>query len=770
MAIYLRVSQKTREARRLLESIEKPKGKELLKKFLNNELKNKLISKTSAQSVITYVEKSNDSNITEFAKLLQYGENRKKFKKAVKCQAKSTGTKKNGLFYKLIYQNGNLNMESLNKSKIKAFLLAKKDTDIIEDIDYMGEKDEGEIKNEDKKSRRMKNEDIIEKLKSGRLSNILKVFMALVLWKYLKLLTSGYIVAESSDDEEKQAKGKTSKYDLKEMAENIEIIYAYFPSEKNLSEKQILKLVSFKSYFDRHLKYKNLDSDYFEKIISKYSKKELNEIYNNIEELLPIVSKPVVGKLSGYAKKTATISDRDLVKDLRNYYEKDFDSEGYEGRLDRQIKGFREIVNSAKRKDIDIDLSFNDSFFNQKFEAPYRKLNKEEIGKEWGVNTNMTPGLYEKGKLEDKLKEIINKWYPNCILKDYSNGERNIVDFIFNDNRFEDLINGKKDSFSPELFVKILYSFEKEAKRLKIKPEDFNGPHPLKKERMTDEQKKLNNFWYMTKLAFSSGTNGCCVQFQRMVDIIAQHYDEYENSIKSKSNGPEYLGDRKFCQMLRDQAASQAVTKCERCADGGASAVDYARLIRSIFTPLVSASDAGYHSEGGLGEIGETYESLAIKWKDAVSSFDLIKDIFDEVYPVMTEDEKKNNIENMGNESIKLEKFISIVKSIGKKRKNKCKREMESIYELLEKDIKESSDDIVAADDEAVNRIGRMRKWIYQNGDFTINEFIKLISEDAFGVIDDIKKFKTYKSIIENMNVIKYIIHLDKSGLVNIDG
>ena len=63
MAIYLRVSQKTREARRLLESIEKPKGKELLKKFLNNELKNKLISKTSAQSVITYVEDSNDSNI-----------------------------------------------------------------------------------------------------------------------------------------------------------------------------------------------------------------------------------------------------------------------------------------------------------------------------------------------------------------------------------------------------------------------------------------------------------------------------------------------------------------------------------------------------------------------------------------------------------------------------------------------------------------------------------------------------------------------------------
>lgn len=199
MTIYLKVSQKTREARRLLESIGKPKGKELLKKFLNNELKNKLISKTSAQSVINYIENSNDSNITEFAKLLQYDENREKFKKAVKCQAKSTGTKKNGLFYKLIYQNGNLNMESLNKSKIKAFLLAKKDTDIIEE-------NEDKIENEDKKSRRMKNEDIIEKLKSGRLSNILKVFMALVLWKYLKLLASGDIVAKSSDEAKKAKK------------------------------------------------------------------------------------------------------------------------------------------------------------------------------------------------------------------------------------------------------------------------------------------------------------------------------------------------------------------------------------------------------------------------------------------------------------------------------------------------------------------------------------------------------------------------------------
>ncbi|MDO4200380.1 MAG: hypothetical protein Q4D57_06510, partial [Clostridia bacterium] len=125
MAVYSRVSLKTREARKKLEEIGDKKGKELLKKFLNNELKNKLSSKSTPMSVIQYVEGTDDSIIYEFAEFLRSNEgDRKKFKEAVKFQATSAGTSKKGLFYTLIWQNGILNLGKLNKSKIKAFLLA----------------------------------------------------------------------------------------------------------------------------------------------------------------------------------------------------------------------------------------------------------------------------------------------------------------------------------------------------------------------------------------------------------------------------------------------------------------------------------------------------------------------------------------------------------------------------------------------------------------------------------------------------------------------
>ncbi|MDO4200412.1 MAG: hypothetical protein Q4D57_06675, partial [Clostridia bacterium] len=181
MAIYLRVSTKTKEARRKLEEIGNRSGKCLLKTFLDFELKNKLSNKFEPRAIIDYVTTTNDNIIYTFAEFLKNNEgDREKFKEAVKFQATSAGTNKKGLFYNLIYQNGSLNMGTLNKSKIKAFLLAKSDKDSIIDDQDVTDK-------EDKKSHRMKNTDIVKKLKSGRLSNILKVFMALVLWKYLKL-------------------------------------------------------------------------------------------------------------------------------------------------------------------------------------------------------------------------------------------------------------------------------------------------------------------------------------------------------------------------------------------------------------------------------------------------------------------------------------------------------------------------------------------------------------------------------------------------------
>ncbi|MDO4199324.1 MAG: hypothetical protein Q4D57_00960, partial [Clostridia bacterium] len=175
-------SSKTTQAKKKLEEIKSAEangkevnGKQLLKNFLEHELKEKFITKNSAQAIIKAA-KEPDSNVYKFATLLNITNNMILFKKAIELQAKSLGTNaKKGLFNKFIFPIKDNWLNS--KSKIKTFLLAEKDNDISD----------GEIEANDKKSRRMKNMNIAEKLKSKRLSNVLKVFMALVMWDYIRI-------------------------------------------------------------------------------------------------------------------------------------------------------------------------------------------------------------------------------------------------------------------------------------------------------------------------------------------------------------------------------------------------------------------------------------------------------------------------------------------------------------------------------------------------------------------------------------------------------
>ena len=196
-------SSKTREARKTLEEIrlEKFNGKELLKNFLERELK-ELSRKSSVKAVMDAVQES-DSNAYKFATLLNTETNINLFKKAIELQAKSLGTKQKGLFYKLIYVNRN----NWTKSKIKAFLLAKKDGGI----------DDAEVEDDDRESKRMKNADIVEKLKSKRLSNVLKVFIALVMWDYL--LIQEQAAKEKVDREKAEQKRLAEEQTQKETAE-----------------------------------------------------------------------------------------------------------------------------------------------------------------------------------------------------------------------------------------------------------------------------------------------------------------------------------------------------------------------------------------------------------------------------------------------------------------------------------------------------------------------------------------------------------------------
>ncbi|MDO4199914.1 MAG: hypothetical protein Q4D57_04100 [Clostridia bacterium] len=199
MGIYLFASGNTRSARRKLECIQgtganAESGKKYLDKFLENDL-DKIKDKNSIQDLLDYVQNTN-SNVYKFAEIVK--DDPENFKEAIKLQAKSLGTKNSGLFYKLIYSpvkdinlydqksiwDSDTKFLDKLKPKIKTFLLAKKDTDIEDDAKDPSEK----IEEDDKKEKRMKNKDIFAKLKSGKLSNILKVFMALVLWDHIRIV------------------------------------------------------------------------------------------------------------------------------------------------------------------------------------------------------------------------------------------------------------------------------------------------------------------------------------------------------------------------------------------------------------------------------------------------------------------------------------------------------------------------------------------------------------------------------------------------------
>ena len=139
-------SNKTRQARDKLKSI----NRQLFENFFKNDLK-LLRKKTTAQEVIEYALREG-SNINKFALSLDRADNMKKFSDAIYLQSNSIGTKRDGLFYKMIFSIRN-DLAALNpnpdsddaprksiaqlKFSVKAFILAppRKDKDNIDDED-----------------------------------------------------------------------------------------------------------------------------------------------------------------------------------------------------------------------------------------------------------------------------------------------------------------------------------------------------------------------------------------------------------------------------------------------------------------------------------------------------------------------------------------------------------------------------------------------------------------------------------------------------------
>ncbi|MDO4199984.1 MAG: hypothetical protein Q4D57_04455 [Clostridia bacterium] len=213
-------SMKTRQARDKLRKI----NPTWFDNFFKNDLKKLTQKNATANEVIRYAE-DEKSNIYAYAQNLIYsvdlgGNSMTDFKTAIELQSQSFSTKHEGLFYKLIVnQRSELTNLKSNpekpgklpqiKSKIKAFLLAtnEKEKDIIDE----------DVSEEDKKFKRMNNSSIIQKLKSSRLSNVLKVFMALVFWDCIKIVEKEIkSKKEQAEEENKRQAQKETERRLKD--------------------------------------------------------------------------------------------------------------------------------------------------------------------------------------------------------------------------------------------------------------------------------------------------------------------------------------------------------------------------------------------------------------------------------------------------------------------------------------------------------------------------------------------------------------------------
>lgn len=194
MSINLKASFGTRSAKKELIKI---CNEQTLNKFINADFDQLRGNISNVSRFFAYTNVKSQKAVENFADALNNHDNMKKFLNAIEKQAKSLGTKSSGLFYKLIYKN--IHQKTKNNSdwtkienalkafekEIRKFLLAKKDQDIEE---TEAPEDFEKLTDEEKKAeenRRKNHSNIIEKLQSSMMSDRLKVFMALVLWKYI---------------------------------------------------------------------------------------------------------------------------------------------------------------------------------------------------------------------------------------------------------------------------------------------------------------------------------------------------------------------------------------------------------------------------------------------------------------------------------------------------------------------------------------------------------------------------------------------------------
>lgn len=217
---FILPSSKTRDAKRKLEVIDR----NALRNFLGEDFDKPSIGVSTVESIFTFIGPKTAGFIDNFVNNLRGRANISLFVSAIKSQAMSASTKKQGFFYRLIYNcikdlpghtekeineffQRESNKDTLQQN-IKLFLLGKNDKEIVEESDQAPKPTAGVRNN----IRRTNQASAIEKLKSKRMSKVLKVFMALVLWKYLEQLPESEATTTSERPGEKRKAESESEY------------------------------------------------------------------------------------------------------------------------------------------------------------------------------------------------------------------------------------------------------------------------------------------------------------------------------------------------------------------------------------------------------------------------------------------------------------------------------------------------------------------------------------------------------------------------------
>ncbi len=488
------------------------------------------------------------------------------------------------------------------------------------------------------------------------------------------------------------------------MIAKIQRICSFNP--EGLNYKDANNLVMFSSQFDEYHQADTWDLNSLKTYLQENDKAR-SKIAKDMKPLWALVSKSTMDTSAGNPLLGVSNSQfaRDVIHHYADYYRN--------GNLNLKRTDFTRLVNSVHRHDGDLDLSFNKPFFDKSFVVPYMLKDVDEILREWGVKTKIIAGSdkIHESDLEEKLVEIIDRWFPGIkaeddkqyAKRDPKTGELDPqlpitthifgvgkedkdVTFTTHNDRFHSLIYDKKDTYSANSFVQILYSFENEAKRLGLKPGECKNPYNDRPTEMNSKKDRLKNFWCDAAQAFTEMSSGCCLQLKSAITKIVKAYTRYQlstSSAKSSDSTPKI--DEKFCQMLRDEASDNAVALCPKTKDdkGGP---EYESMLRSTFTPLVNARKTGFIEEFRINndDYGENYSSLATKWKDSASSFDLIKNVFSHVKTGFDQNESEQ-FENYKELPIRYSDFVTILKSVDKSSSQIWSRNIENELAKFEK-------------------------------------------------------------------------------------